>query len=315
MNRTITFDLTKDLILESLRGSQGRWHFLWGLLRYGFGALALCKLALVLVPDIAEFVFYLAIAGAVLYTLYYWLIYAKNQRSSLAVLDNLPQRTVIFTIANDGYTVEGAMGSSSVNWDKLERINSFDKVWLLHSRGIDSLLPADEVDQELELFLVAKARQYGATVTRDHRIIDPSEHGVPRKRPWRPSWVTLVVVALAVYLAATALYPSAAPRTKTERFVVEALNAKVVFVEIKEGETLELSVVVTAGSPVNVVIGRDARKEDNNFIIKGAGLAPGNKTANFRCKEKWAYPGPAVIIVGTPDQSAVVLQADVSRSQ
>jgi len=131
----------------------------------------------------------------------------------------------------------------------------------------------------------------------------------PARYPSRYRYVLLLALVAAGLVLGYFVLSKWQSRTTSEEFTVEPPNVKIVPVTIQEGEWIDLSVFVMAGSPVDIVISQEARMEDGQIIVKGAILYDVTEAGKYQFK--WQYPGPAFIVITPADWSRVRVQVEV----
>jgi hypothetical protein len=165
MNRKVTFELTDELVLRNLHRTNGIRSFLS--LSLGFGILALIVLAFANAiggEQVRDVVLLLLTGAALLAIGYYWFIFFYLKRASLAAVAKLPHRLQTFTITDTEFHFEDCVSQASFTWDMLERVECFRGDWQISFPSRFYLLPAEQVDENLVVFIQTKARQRGIQV-------------------------------------------------------------------------------------------------------------------------------------------------------
>jgi hypothetical protein len=318
MNRTITFDVTDELVRQTFRHHLGLWNFVKLALVYAvFGGL-IVLIASAFDGEAERVAFFVVAAIGVLAALFYWYAVAQGKKRSLADLAKLPHCTQTYTFTDDHFLAEDPDSHSRLTWDMLEKIECFKDLWEL--RFLSSccyLLPAVVIDPELASFLGSKARERGVTVVGEHFLLSAaagqeagSRHIAGRSASRLP-WFLLLMFCVLVY----AWYSRESDaRPVEERFVVESDRPKIVPFRLRQGDYLDLSVAVTSGEPVDVRIGKEADFQNHAVVIKSAGLFEAEEVRNVQWKAKWQHPGAAIIVVTSTGRSEVLLKVKAARA-
>jgi hypothetical protein len=119
-------------------------------------------------------------AVASLGTLLYWWWFARARRAALDSLAKLPHRIQTYTFTDDQVRVEGSIGDVRYTWDMLEWIKCFSDAWCFCFLNRWHAIPSEQIDEQLAVFLEAKARQWGIRVFRQRFLFLVS--GSPRRR-------------------------------------------------------------------------------------------------------------------------------------
>jgi hypothetical protein len=301
MNKTITVEFTDEL----LRRSQRHSSLLKLLFSLGLVFVALSVPALMIASFFGEEAILGALIGlvvvAILIGLTCWSNVLRARRESTAFLAKLPHRFQTYTFSDDQLLIEGPLGQSRLTWDMLERLERFKDVWHMHFLSQYYLLPAELVDEDLACFLEAKWQSKTAAPLR-------------KSLSWRSPavWVTTLVFAgVVLTLFLLAWRPGA--DGPAGQFTVEPDRPTLRPIAIREGQCLDLSVVVTSGAPVDVYIGREATFADKELSIRDTGIPGADHVRDLRRKVRWQHPGPAIIVISSSGRSEVSLQATVTQ--
>jgi hypothetical protein len=304
MNKTITCEVTDELIRRSFRRSLGLTNFFKLIMVYAVLGVGAGRVAFTFSDEAGEIAL-LALAGLALpLGLYCRYAVLRGRRSVLAGMATLPHRLQGVTFTDDHVLVESAVGRAQLTWDRLEKIERFHDLWHLWFLSGYRVLPAEVIDEELASFLEAKARQRGVKFYREGR---------PAMSPAlaRARWVVLLLICCVVGVVWFALPHGASRDAVDERFVVEPDRPKLFPLAVRQGDSFDLSLAVTSGAPVDVWVAQGAILDDKQVVLKGAGLFEAEQVRTFQRIERWPHPRPAIITVTSTGRSEVTLKIEV----
>lgn len=317
MNRTVTFELTDDLFLRSYRHIFGSKNTRNLLLAYALlGGLAIA-LGFALGGNAGSTTTIVVVIVGLLFGAYYYFTLAHNKNAYLAALAKLPDKKQSFTFTDDHVLVEGAIGQSNLTWDMLEKVECFRDLWHLHFLSAYYVLPSELIGQDLASFIESRALERGIHIFRQPSSLAREKEMATSNR--NRGLMLLWLLLFAVFgIAGYAWYSSPVnPKANSfeERFVIESGNGKAIPVKIQNGEMIEISVTVNSGSPVTIIVGKDADFSDKKIVINSAGVIEAENVQSFRRKVRWPHSNPAIIAIMSNDKSDVSLKVEISRGK
>lgn len=151
MREELTIELTDEVLLRVLRGTYFTWM---RMLAVPVAAAVLAGVAVTVgYPVLAWGAGAMIVAYALMFLGGYWRLGKVVQRS----WQNLPDRTVRYTITDDGIDMQSPAGGQHRAWDEITRVQRLDDLWMAYGPdGAPWILPAGEMDDDTAAFLNKK---------------------------------------------------------------------------------------------------------------------------------------------------------------
>lgn len=101
-----------------------------------------------------------------LYLCFLATIYVVHLRNAMAKFQDLGEEAIAtFAADADTFTLSSSIGSSTMRWSTIKEVWRFSKFWLiLFSKAQFVTIPLENMDQDMQLFVLEKARANGTKV-------------------------------------------------------------------------------------------------------------------------------------------------------
>lgn len=102
----------------------------------------------------------------VVYVGFLAMIYVVHLRNSIAKFRDLGEEAIATFAAEEAtFTVTSDIGSSTLRWSTIQEVWRFSKFWLvLFSKAQFMIIPLEDIDQDMQLFVLEKVRANGGKV-------------------------------------------------------------------------------------------------------------------------------------------------------
>lgn len=309
LSRRVTYEFSDDLAQRYMALAAGRKK------NYAFPLLVAFILFLVfLITTLVSerFGTYAAVffAGIVACLFVLAFLGARGEKARyLAAHCSLPNRT--FTLdfnSEDEMTAETPGGTAKESWNLLERVVDFGRFWELRFGNKVYLVPAEFIDPPLDVFLTRKAIEVGKPVLRPQGFLFVERNSdalisKPTSRGNGAFWIMILVFGgIGVFV----LYPKS-DTSKTSVIVVAHGKNEFIPISLSAADAMDLSIVVTGGDPIDVIVCPD-RKEDGKLVIDKREAFMSENVRTFERRANWGKKD-IVIVLKSVGRSEVKIDA------